>query len=53
MIGTSVMKELRHSSLVILQKFFLTCCKVEFAFHFCLSIWVFFHEYSQFTAYQV
>ena len=38
------MKELQHS-LIILQKFFLTCCKVEFAFYFCLSIWVFFHEY--------
>ena len=28
------MKELRHSSLIILRNFFLTCYKAEFAFLF-------------------
>ena len=26
------MKELKHSSLIILREFVLTCCKAEFAF---------------------
>ena len=34
MIGTSAIKESRRSSLVILRKFALTCCKAEFAFFF-------------------
>ena len=34
MIGTSIMKVLRHSSPIILRKSALTCCKVEFA-SFC------------------
>ena len=31
----------------------LTCCKAKFAFLVCFSIWIFFHEYSQFTGQQV
>ena len=51
MIGTSIMKELRHFALIILPKYFLAGCKVKFAFYFCLTICVFLHEYSQFTGY--
>ena len=43
------MKELRRSSLIILRKFFLKSCKVEFAFF--VFIWVFFHEYSHFHSF--
>ena len=42
-------KTLRRSSTIILRKYFLTCCKAEFAF---LSIWDFFHKYSWFTEQQ-
>ena len=37
MIGTSVTKELRRSSPIILQKSVLTRCKAEFAFFFYLG----------------
>ena len=37
MIGTSVIKELRRSSLIILRKFLLTRCKAKFAFFVSLS----------------
>ena len=56
MMGTSVMKELRRSSPIILQKSVLTSCKAEFAsfflFFFLFSIWVFFQEYSRFRGQQ-
>ena len=42
-------KALRRSSPTILRKSVLTCCKAEFAF---FSIWVFFHEYLQFSGQQ-
>ena len=41
-IGTSVMKELRHSSPIILRKSFLKCYKADFIFSFLFSIWIFF-----------
>ena len=43
MIKTSVMKELRRSSLIMLRKPALTCRKAELTLFF--SIRVFFHEY--------
>ena len=45
-----IMKDLRHSSPTVLRKSVLAYCKAEFAF---FSIWVFFHEYSQFTEQQL
>ena len=36
MTGTSIIKELRRSSLIILHKFVLTCCKAEFPFFLSL-----------------
>ena len=39
------MKALRRSSLIILQKFVLTCRKAELAFFVSFSVRVFLHEY--------
>ena len=41
-IGTSVMKELRRSSPIILRKSFLKCYKADFIFFIFFSIWIFF-----------
>ena len=51
MIGTSVIKKLRRSSPIILQKSVLTSFRAEFAFSlfFFFFIWVFFHRYSHST----
>ena len=47
------MKELRHSSLIILWMFFLTYYKAEFAFFSFFFFYLgFFHEYSWFTGQQ-
>ena len=52
MTWTSVMNKLRRSSPIILRKFTLSCCKEKSDVFVYFSIWVFFHEYSQFTGKQ-
>ena len=52
MIRTSVMKELRRSSLIILQKSVLTCGKAELAFSGSFFYQGFFFRISSFTGQQ-
>ena len=53
-IGTSVMKDSRHSSFTYTEGLFLHVVKHNLLFLFLFySIWFFFHEYSRFTGQQV
>ena len=54
LIGTSVMKELRRSSPIILRNSVLTSCNAQFTFPvFCFfSVWVLIYELSRFTGRQ-
>ena len=53
-IRTSVMRDCRRSSPTYTESLFLHVVKHNLLFFFfCFSIWLFFHEYSQFTGQQM